>query len=295
MKRLTLAVVGLALALSGCATASTGPDVKAVHQEGGPWSAKKLVNCLDPSSRSGWDPGDKYFGYPARQVSYDASTSKNAERGRFTVVSEDNVELYVPVSVTFNLVPDCETLTKFHATIGARYKAYLDDSSGSSADYPDGWIDLLNFVIGKPLDQTLDRIAQERGWRDLWNNPTTRSEVEEEITSSIETLVNRQAGGDFFENFNVLMQKPDPVNEALVNAIADEAAGIAQARAAEEKAKADRIAAEAQELLAEAQAKTRQAEIEGYGGIDQWLRFQCIMKGCNPYQPTYILGGGTRP
>lgn len=292
MKRAVLALVGLLLVLTGCATASTGPDVKAVHQEGGIASAKKTVDCLDPSTRSGYNPGDSYFGYPARQVSFDASTAKGAERGRFTIVSKDNVELYQPVSVTFNLVPDCDTLIKFHNTIGARYKAYLDDASGSSADYPQGWVDLLNFVIGKPLDQTLDRIAQEKEWRLLWNDPTTRTEVETEVTATIETLVNRQAGGDFFENFNVLLQKPDPVNEALVDAISAEAAGIAQARAAEEKAKADEIAAKAQEALAVAQAKTRKAEIEGYGGIDAWLMYQCIQKSCNPYQPTYLLAGG---
>lgn len=292
MKKLMMGLACVGLLLTGCATASTGPDVKAVHQTGGILSAKKLVDCLDPSNRSGYNPGDSYFGYPARQVSYDASTDDKAERGRFTVVSEDNVELYVPVSVTFNLVPDCETLTQFHATIGSRYKAYLDDSSGSSADYPSGWIDLLNFVIGKPLDQTLDRIAQENNWRDLWNNPDTRKELETEVTATIETLVNRQAGGDFFENFNVLVQKPDPVNSDLVDAIANEAAGIAQARAAEEKAKAEEIAAQAQEKLAVAQAKTRAAEIAGYGGVEEWLKYQCIDHGCNPYQPTYILAGG---
>ena len=282
----------LAVVLTGCATASTGSDLKALHYQGGAVSAKKFVDCLEPSTRSGFDPGDKYYAYPTRQVSYDATGGDGAESSRFTVVSKDNAELYVPVTVTFNLITDCETLRKFHETIGARYAAYFDPN-GTSADAPGGWVQLLNYVIGKPLDTTLDRVAQNYNYRDVWNDPKVKAEFETEVNDTIQDLVTRQAGGEFFTNFNVLVLKPDPVDDALKSAISEEQAAVAEANAAREKAEADIATAEAEERLAVAQAKAKRAEIAGFGGITSYLRYQCIITPeCgNPFRDQFLYGG----
>lgn len=284
--------VTLALLLTGCATQSNPADLKSVHYSGGEFSAKKYKDCLDPSTRSGYDPGDTFPSYPVRQISYEASAEKAAERGRFTVVSSDNAELLVPVRLTFRLDAKCETLRQFHETLGARYNAAISedknhDGQVTSADFPSGWVDLLNDVIGKPLDNTLIRIAQKYPWREVWNSDSVRLEMQTELQDSIEDAVNQQAGGDFFTGFTVLVQKPDPKDEDLVQAISDEQAGIAQANAAKAKADADVATAKAQTLLAEAQAKAKQAEIQGYGGIDAYLRHEAIEAGQNPFQPSY--------
>jgi ElaB/YqjD/DUF883 family membrane-anchored ribosome-binding protein len=147
-------------------------------------------------------------------------------------------------------------------------------------------------VIGKPLDTTLDRVAQNYDWRAVWNDPKVKAAFETEVNTNIETLVNRQAGGDFFQNFTVLILKPDPVDPGLKQAIADEQNAVAEANAAKAKAEADEITARAQAKLAEAQAKTQQAEIKGYGGINSFLKHECILQGCNPYQPVIIGPGG---
>lgn len=303
----TLAALGVvALFATGCASASNPADLKSVHYEGGSFSAKKFKDCLDPSSRSGYDPGDKFYAYPTRQIVYNASQDKGSERGRFSVVSQDNAELYVPAQLTFKLDTDCEVLRKFHETVGSRYNAYIEGSDKTSADYPSGWVDLLNDVIGKPLDQVLDRVAQQYNWRDVWNNPEVKTEMESEVSKNIENLVNRQAGGDFFKDFTVLLSKPDPKDPALVAAIAQEQAGIAEAnatkakaeadaQAATAKANADLVTAKAQKALAQAQADAKQAEIQGYGGIENYLRHELIAAGGNPYQPTWVYGaGGTK-
>lgn len=306
MRKIVLVAVTAGVLLTGCASASNPADLKSVHYSGGSTQAKKFKDCLDPSERSGFDPGDKFFAYPVRQIVYSASDDEGAERGRFSVVSEDNAELYVPVQLTFKLDTECDTLRAFHEAIGSRYKAYIEGGDKTSADYPDGWITLLNDVIGKPLDTTLDRVAQQYPWRNVWNDPKVKSEMETEVTENIEELVNRQAGGDFFTDFTVLISKPDPVDQALVDAIAAEQAGIAQANAAKAKAeadaetatakaKADEIAAEAQVKLALAQAKTKRAEIDGYGGIENFLRHELIENGGNPYQPVIIGPGGSVP
>lgn len=309
MKRSILLVVAFGLAvLTGCATTSAPADLKGVHYSGGSFSSKKFANCIEPSSRD-FSPGDKYYYYPTRQISYEASESQSAERGRFTVVSSDSAELYVPIRLTFQLDTDCDTLQKFHEEVGSRYNAAIqddvtDDGETTSADYPGGWVNLLNDVVGKPLDNTLVRVAGEYKWREIWNDDAVRIEMQTEVKETIEELVNEQSGGDYFTSYTVLVQKPEPVDPSLVSAIAAEQAGIAQANAdkakaeadaetARAKAKADEIAAQAQERLAEAQAKTQRAEIAGFGGINNYLRYQCITNpACgNPYRDQFLYGG----
>ena len=284
--------------LSSCATASAPADLMGVHYAGGAMSAKKFIDCLEPSNRSGFDPGDGYYFYPTRQISYEASQEKNSERGRFTVVSDDNAELYVPIRVTMQLDTKCETLRKFHEEIGARYNAYIEDGNDSS-DYPQGWIDLLNDVVGKPLDATVDRVAQKYEWREVWNNEEVRVEMEYEIEQSIEGMVNAQSGGDFFTDFTVLVNKPDPVNPALKDAIANEQTKVADGQAREAEAKADKAVAEAQEAVKRAEAANKRAEIEGYRldgmtnkeALEAYLESLRIAAGLNSEQPTYIVGG----
>ena len=295
--KILLALVAVVLFATGCATTSAPADLKGVHYAGGSFSSKKFSDCIDPSTRD-FSPGDRYYYYPVRQISFEASESDSAERGRFTVVSSDNAQLYVPVRLTFQLDTDCETLRKFHEEIGSRYNASIqddvtDDGETTSADYPQGWVDLLNDVIGKPLDNTLVRVAQQYTWQEVWNDDAVRLEMQQELQSSIEDAVNAQAGGDFFSDFTVLVQKPDPVDDALVQAFAEKQANITKAEADTAKAKADKVTAEAQEALAQAQAKTKEAEIEGYGGIENYLLAKCIESPTcgNPFRNQYLYGG----
>lgn len=298
MRKAYAVVIAIAaLVLTGCATTSAPADLKGVHYAGGSFSSKKFDNCIDPSTRD-WSPGDRYYYYPTRQITFEASESGSAERGRFKVVSEDSAELYVPVRLTFQLNTDCDVLRKFHEEIGARYDAAIqddvtDDGETTSADYPPGWVDLLNDVIGKPLDNTLIRVAQQYSWRDVWNDDAVRLEMQTEIRESIEALVNDQAGGDYFSDYTVLVQKPEPVDPALVAAIAEEQAGIAQAKAQQAKAQADVATAEAQERLAQAEAKAKEAEVEGYGSIENYLLAKCIESPTcgNPFRNQYLYGG----
>ncbi len=291
----------LAVTLTGCATASTEPDLVALHYKGGALSAKEFIDCLPPSSRSGYDPGDNYVGYPTRQVSYDATGGDASEADSFKVVSKDNAEMAVPATVTFTLKTDCETLRKMHETIGSRYAAGFDPEKGT-AEAPAGWVNMLNFVIGKPLDSSLDRMAQQYNWRDLWNNPEVKTKLETEVNDSISELVSRQAGGDFFEGFSVLVQKPEPVEQGLKDAISLEQTEVAKSQADKARAEADEARARAQIKVSQADALKQRAEIEGFRlqgmtadeAMDAYLESLMIDKNLNPKQPTYIVGG-TRP
>lgn len=273
------------VALSACSSVSTDSDLAALHYKGGSFSATKFADCVEPSTKDYNGPGDKYYLYPNSQRDFDATGGEGSDSGPITVASADNAELKIPVTLNFDLKNDCKSLQKFHENLGNRFHAYWDNGQASD-DIPAGWRVVLNKVMAKPLDATLDRIAQKYPWRSVWNDPKVKVEMESELTANIETLVNRKAGGEYFENFSVLIQKPEPVNEGLKAAIADEQINVAKARASEAQAKADVLTAEAQVAVAKAQAEKRRAEIAGFGSVDAYLKAQAIAAGINPYQPS---------
>lgn len=280
-----VALAVLAVSATGCASVSTAADQVALHYEGGAFSSKKFADCVPVSKKDYAGPGDSFYTYPTNQRIFEATGQKDADGDVIKVVSKDNVELAVPVSVNFTLNTDCKTLRKFHETIGNRYQAYMDGDQTS-----DGWRRMLRIVVQQPLDTTLDRIAQQYEWRDLYNNPEVKTAIEKQVNDSIAQIVKRQTNNEeFFGGWSALIQKPTPTNEDLAKAIAAEQNNVAQANAARAKAEADLAAAKAQLAVQQAEANKQRALIAGYGSVEAYLKSLCIEKGCNPYQPTYIV------
>lgn len=291
MKKLFL-VIAAVLAipvLSGCSTVSTDANQIALHYNAGPMSSSKFDSCVPASKREFNGPFDQYFFYPTDQRFVDATGAENSDFGAVTVVSKDNVEMQIPVTVNFFLKTDCETLRKFHESVGKRFAAYNTQASDTMSP---GWKEMLRVIIYQPMDTTLDRIAQGYKWRDLYNDPGAKSAIEKAVNENIASLVERQTNNqEFFSGWSALVQKPTPKNNDLAAAIAAEQNNVASAQAAEAKARADRAAAEAQIAVARAEAAKKQAEIKGYGGFENYNRAKCVEAGCNPYQPTYVFPG----
>src|SRR5690242_5456205 len=308
VKRTLAITAGLAavLALTACSTVAPQPDQVAAHYSGGSLSSKTFQGCVTKRETDG--PGEKFYVYPTSQRSYTASTANGSDADPFTVVSQDNVEMTAPISATFTLNTDCTPmkvdgkdypggmLQLFHERLGNRYSAYwnADTEGETNADgAPDGWVKLLNFAVGQPLDTGYDRVAQGFVWRKLWNDPTTKSAVEKQLTDSVQALVDQQtgapAGKHFFTNFRVLIQKPDPTNDDLKKAVASEQANVSKAQSAEAQAKADKTAAEAQIAVARARAESLKAERDAIGA-DAWIRKYAIDKGMNPFPPPVVAG-----
>lgn len=215
--------VGAIALLTGCATASNPSDLVAVHYKGGVSQAKEFVDCLKPSERSGFDPGDTYAAYPARQISFDATGGKGSEINPPTVVSSDKGEVSVPYTVTLFLKTDCETLRKFHETIGTRFGGYLnvaEKDDVTSADMPDEWVNALNFVIGQPFEVSLELAAQDYTWNELWVDPEAKAALDKAITEGAQEIIAEQAGGEFFTNVQVLVKKPEPDPELKATVLA---------------------------------------------------------------------------
>jgi hypothetical protein len=277
-----LLVLLVAVPAMAVTSVSTAPDQVALTYNAGPLQSKRFDVCVGASTRAFDGPFDKHFSYPSSQRNFNFSGDTGSDSSPFTIVSRDGIEMTVGGVANFLLNTDCKTLQKFHELIGNRYRAFMEGE-----DVSQGWLNMLNVYIGKPLDTAMDRAAQKYAWRDLYNNPATKAAWETEVVEQLPILVDRQTDGeeDFFQNFALTISKPEPP-QALKDAVTAEQTQVAQARAAQAKAEADKLAAQAQILVQRAEASKILERIKVLG-LEGYLRTLAIERGLNPWQPSY--------
>ena len=283
----------LTLALTGCGY-SVPSDMVAIHVGEGPFEARKVKGCKDSSTR-GWMTNDTYEYFPTNEREWDASSADDADGGRFEVVTEDNVQMYIPVNIRFTLITECEVLTDFYNRYARRYGAHFD----SDGSYNDEWIDLLRRLIKDPSENTLNEITQGYSWRSVWNDPDTKTEMQVEMQDQLtgsSSLIEAAAKGEFFEGITVLLGKPEPVNPNLAKAVAEEQTEVAKSKSLEARAKADEATALAQLAVSKAEAAKQRAAIDGYRlegmsakeAMNGYLQEKLIEQGGNPFQPVIV-------
>lgn len=289
MKKKFVALAVIPLVLFGACGVSTGQDVTKLHIGAGPFENPDFKGCIAPGTKDNSPTNDKYVAYPTSGRDYDAGVTKNGDSGPITVVSRDNAEMAIPIRLTWDFTTNCKDIEKFYKLYN-RYGANLNDDGSTTK----GWNTVMQKVIGATLDTTLDEVAKNYTWRDLYNNAAAQNALQATLSDRIQSQVNEVAKGEFFTNIRVAtMQKPYPTNENLKNAVAEEQAAVASAQSAEAKARAQKAQAEAETATAQAEAAKRRAEISGYGSFENYARYQAIQQGLNPYQPTYIVSGTT--
>lgn len=296
------AVVALTtLSLTSCGY-SVPSDMVAIHIGEGPFEARKIKGegndrCLEPATR-GWWTNDTYYLVPTNEREWDASANEDADGGRFEVTTKDNVEMLIPVNIRFTIDTECDALVEFYQKYLRRYGVEFEDDGG----YNDEWIRLLRRLVADPSEQELNALTQEYDWRDVWNNPDTKTALQNDLQSQLtapDSAMTAAAKGTYFTGITVLVGKPKPKNGALAQAVAEEQTKVAQSKALEAQAKADEATAKAQKAVAEAEAAKKRAEIEGYmlrgmsprEAMRAYNEANLIAEGGNPYQPTYIIGG----
>lgn len=293
---LVVVAIAAALTMSGCTSAAPAPDVLTLHYKGGAFTSTSFDSCVNPGTRAWEGPGDKYYSYPLSLRFWDATGGESSDASPITSVSDDNAEMSTPVIVNFTMRSDCQLIRQFHEAIGNRSQAYLDDENASSSE---GWRTLLNRIMGKPLETIVDRVAQQYKWREMWNDPSIRKEMEKQILAELPNLVARQTDGvQYFESWAVTVNQPSVIDEGLLNLAREEQKTVANANAVKAKAEADEAAASAQAALAEAQikiakaeAQKKLAEISGYPSVDAYLKALAIENGISPWATT--TGTGT--
>ena len=275
-------------------TASTGPDQVSLHYKGGAFSSKRFADCIEPSNRVFDGPGDSHFAYPASQTNFVFDADTGGDGRQITFVTRDGIEMTVEGVTNFLLNTSCEPITigrtryaggalqRFHELIGNRYQAYMTDDGQRS----DGWRQMLNVYIARPLDTAIDRAGQNYTYTELYTDPTKKAAWEQDVLKQLPDLVNRQTDGDteFFQNFAITLQKPEPP-QAIKDALVKQQEAVAKAKAAEAEAAAREAAAEAQIAVERAEAAKINERIKVLGR-DGYLRQYAVDHGLNPYQPS---------
>jgi regulator of protease activity HflC (stomatin/prohibitin superfamily) len=224
-KHLVLMAV-MALALTGC-RANTQSNEVAVHVTGYdifPTDAK-VKDCINPSTNKYIGIGDDAYVYPAGQRSFTFDSKNGADFPPIAVVSKDNVTMTLSGTISFYLNTDCKTLMKFHQQIGSKnwngHAAYVN-----GGNY-DGWINMLDVELGKPLQNSLTDVANNFSYLDLYTKAEVRQTLEGTLAKTIESRVNDLTGGDYFNDFKVLLNKP-AAPQNIVDALEAQAAAIQQ-------------------------------------------------------------------
>jgi hypothetical protein len=272
---------------------STGPDQVALHYKGGAFSSKKFSDCVAPSNREFDGPGDFHFAYPASQTNF-VFDAQDGDSGPITFVTKDGIEMTVEGVTNFLLNTSCEpieigqttytggALQRFHELIGNRYSAYMTSNGARS----DGWRQMLNVYIFRPLDTATDRAGQNYTYAELYTDPNKKAQWERDVLSQLPDLVNRQTDGDteFFQNFAVTFQKPEPP-QSIKDELVKQQAAVAKAKAAEAEAAAREAAAQAQIAVERAEAAKISERVKVLGR-EGFLQQYAIDHGINPFQPS---------
>lgn len=272
--------------LAACGVSTQGSVTK-VEVGAGTFDDPKVKKCIEPGIKDNSPTNDDYYAYPVSDRDMDATGQQGADFDPITAVSQDNAEMAIPLTVRFNMVTDCKTLGTFFKKYGQRYGAYLDDDGKAT----DGWTLMLRKLMYDPTDALLDDVAKNYKWRDLYNNAAAQVALQNTLQNNIQKIVDTNSRGHFFDHFTVLVKKPIPTDEQLKRNIAAEQAAVSEAQSARAKAEAQKAQAEAETALAKAEAAKKRAEIDGFGGIENYLRAKAIDDGLNPWQPTYKVSG----
>lgn len=208
----------MVMSMSSCSNVSTEPDEVALHYKDGAFSSKKFDSCVEPSDRQFNGPGDQHYIYPANQRTFSFTGAEGSERGPMSVTTGSQ-EVEIPGFITFTLNTDCDTLRKFHETIGMKYKAYKDGG---------GWDDFLNDYIAIPLDSVLNKAAgsitppegqtRDQNWYALYTQAETQNEFEQYVVENLPDEIEKTLGEEFIKVNDVSIAKPkisDTLKEGL--------------------------------------------------------------------------------
>lgn len=232
-KIVTVAAAAGAVVLfgTGCSSISTEADEVGLHYKGGSASSAKFANCVGTATRNFDGPGDTHYTYPDGQRTFSFTGAAGSEQAPLQVTTKDQQSQAVPGFFTFKLKTDCDTLKKFHESIGKKYEAYKGGKDGK------GWNEFLADYIAVPLQNAMNTAGlQIDTWSDLYSDAKTQAKFERDVATALPSALKKGFGADFVTVGEVSIAKPVPPQGLLDQLSAKEANRLANL-AQEEKNK----------------------------------------------------------
>jgi hypothetical protein len=287
----------------------TDPSVTTLRYEGGSTQGREFKECVPAGSKMASD--DTFYPYPdtQRQDMYD-STNKAADHPDLgkdgTLTDSAGVPMSAKVNVAFFLNTSCAPLDKtddhkaypggvlqaYHELVGKTRHAYFNDDGS----YGDGWINAMNYYISPQIESFISDATRQYGAEALWHNEPVddgnggkigvRQKIAADLQAALPKMVNDNMETDlqFYQGFKVTITAFTPDGEFL-NILKERQAAALKAQTAQDNAAAQVAEANAATQVAAAQAATLQAQIAGYGNVNNYLLAQAIEAGINPFQP----------
>lgn len=201
------ALAAITLIGTGCTVASPAPDENGLIYDKGPLSSTTFETCVNPGERTFAGPFDASYTYPAGQRYYVFTQAEDGrDREPYQAPTKDAVTVGIEGQVRFELTGDCDLLRQFHEKIGLR------------AQGDDGWDRVLRTYLDQPLARAITEVTQQRGWKDLYADPKAKAAWEAQVMELLPDYIEQAAGGDYFTNISLTLQKPilpDDLTNAL--------------------------------------------------------------------------------
>lgn len=196
-RKFAIAALIAAPALTACTVANPAPDQNGILYDKGIVSDTEFNRCIAPGEKSFSSAFDQAFEYPAGQRSYVFSAEEGGrDRAPYSAPTKDAVTIGVEGQMRFELTSDCELLRQFHEKIGLRYQN------------EDGWLTILRTYLDQPLNRAVAEVTQGMDWKALYSDPAAKAKWEKDIAEKLPTYINQAAGGAYFVNVGVTLQKP---------------------------------------------------------------------------------------
>lgn len=195
-------LIAAGMIATGCTVTAPAPDEAGIVYNAGPVAKTEFQSCVEPGGRDFSDPLDVKYLYPAGQrtlvFSHEGENGKGRDRASFSAPTKDQVNVTIDGQVRFRLNTDCDTLRKFHEAIGLKFQ------NDGKVD----WTGILATYLEQPLNRAITEATQGFGWAEVYSDPAKKAEWEHKVKDLLPKFVEQAAGGKYFTDIDVTLQKP---------------------------------------------------------------------------------------
>lgn len=197
MKKYIAAGAIALMGLTGCTVTNPNPDENGILYDKGPIRDTEFAACVGPGEKKFSSLMDEGFTYPAGQRYFVFSSAETgSDRSPYEAPTKDAVTVGVEGQMRFELTGDCELLKQFHEKIGLRNKG------------DEGWQTILRTYLDQPLNRAVTEVTQSRDWKALYADPAAKGAWEKEVMAKLDDYITQAAGGEYFTNISLTLQKP---------------------------------------------------------------------------------------